>query len=95
MLARLLIPHVLAIAAFGAAYAWMRHVGNNRSMVDLYLGASGYFLGFAAFATSAAAVILVLIHRDQRARWPWLLAHLGLLVVVFAQGFTWLAMHLA
>lgn len=95
MLVKLLIPHACAAVSFAAAYGWMRHVGTNRSLPDLYLGVAGYVFGLAAIAASAVAVAIVLAKRDQRHRWGWLMAHLAMLVLIAMQGSSWIAMHLA
>ncbi len=95
MLVKLLIPHFCAAVSFAAAYAWMRHVGDNRSIPDLCLGIAGYGFGLAAIVASAVAVGLVLARADQRARWGWLLAHFAMLVLIAVGGSSWIAMHLA
>ncbi|MCB9947811.1 MAG: hypothetical protein H6842_08275 [Rhodospirillaceae bacterium] len=88
------LPHALSSACFAAAFAWMWHVGTNRTEPDRLLGYAGFIvLALALLASIIAAIAL--INGGLRRTWPWLLAHVAGLVVPLALASGWLGAHIA
>ncbi|MEM7695713.1 MAG: hypothetical protein AAF318_14775 [Pseudomonadota bacterium] len=94
LLRLLLIPHLIAIAAFLGSYTIVVTMETNRTTADLILGTAGYIFGTAAIVASLFAAAMVLSRPSVRPQAPWLIAHLALILVVIAQGTGWLATHL-
>ena len=90
----LLLPHALSGTAFAAAFAWIRHVGTNRSEPDLILGIAGFVALTAALIASIAAAVMH-VRKGLRRSWPWLLAHGVGLALTLALASSWLGAHIA
>lgn len=90
----LLLPHVVSVACFKAALAWMRHVGTNRSDPDFYLAMVGFVALAAALLATIAGFIIVFRH-DVRRYWPWLVVHLAALGFALVSAGDWFGAHLA
>ena len=89
-----LLPHAISVACFIAAFLWMMSIGTNRSTTDLNLAITGSVALVAALISSIAAVIVV-IRLGARQHWPWLLAHLGGLVLALVLAVSWMGAHIA
>ena len=90
----LLLPHALSATAFAAAFAWIWHVGTNRSEPDLILGIAGFVALAVALIVSIAAAAAHL-RKGLRHSWPWLLAHAAGLGLALALASRWLGAHIA
>ena len=90
----LLLPHALSTASFAGAFAWMWHVGTNRSEPDLYLGIAGFAALAAALIVSLGAMF-VQVRKGIGRTWPWTLAHLAGLVPPLALAHNWMGSHIA
>ncbi len=90
-----LLPHGIATLGFLLAFAWMAHVGSNRTLPDLYLALAGYAASLAALAASLLFLVKFLRQPGARSCWPWLLVHAAALVLVVFLGVSWFGYHLA
>lgn len=95
MFGKLLIPHVLACACLVAAFGWMRAVGHNRSVTDLYLAQVGSVFAVFAFVATVYVAGVLIVRRKRRREWPMLLLHVFMLGFILWLGFNWIGYHLA
>ena len=91
----LLAPHALACVLFVTASIWMEFIQTNRSAPDLYLAIAGFVALAAAVLASLFFLGLVIVRPEARRGWPWLMVHLGALVLVAAMASEWFGTHLA
>jgi hypothetical protein len=86
---------MLSAGAFGFAFAWMAHVGTNRSLVDLNAGIAGFVL----LGVGLLATVWLLISFPWRtavmAQFLLLALHGGLLVLAVLAAHGWLGAHIA
>ncbi|MEM7444704.1 MAG: hypothetical protein AAF414_15385 [Pseudomonadota bacterium] len=90
----LLLPHALSCVFFAVAFGWMAIVQTNRSLPDLSLAIAGYIALVVAVLASVIAAWQILAKPARRHLWPWLLVHIGALMVCLALGSEWFAHHL-
>ncbi len=91
----MLIPYAIAILAFLAAFAWIVHVGTNRSDPDLYLGVTGFLALAAALIATLVVLLRLVLKRETRGQWPWLLVHAAALAAALLLAHYWLGAHIA
>ena len=92
---RLLVPHVLAAAAFIASAAAESAAGTNRSALDFNLATAGFILGVVAMITTVVAAALFPWRHSSTVDWVWLLLHALGLVMVVQLASNWMGGHIA
>ncbi len=91
---KFLAPHGLAVLCFLLAFAWMLHIGSNRSLPDLYLAVAGYAASIAALVSSLLFLFKVWGQPVIRTRLVWLMAHVSALTLLIFLGMSWFGHHL-
>ncbi len=91
----LLLPHIVAIVAFLAAFQVMAAVGSNRSETDLTLAIVGGIAALLALVATIAACVLHPWRHASAKAWLILALHIMALVYALFLASDWMGAHIA